>query len=176
MIEIRPIRVEEFERFRTLRLLALRESPDAFGSIESVEALMGLDLWKLWCSDRPERRVLVAVREDGTWVGTASVAPYQGKPELLGIFAVWVAPAVRRQGVGRRLIEGLLAFGATTERKRARVHVGEPNDPALSLFFFLGFEDTKERYSLREDLKFDAFVLERRLDLPVVAMVPALPS
>lgn len=163
MIDVRPVRVEEFERFRTLRLRALRDSPDAFGSTEANEALLGLDGWKLWCSERPERKVLVAVAEEGTFVGTASVAPYQGWPEVLCVFAVWVAPKVRRTGVGTRLIQGLIEWGLTTERKRIRVHIGEPNDPALSLFYVLGFEDTGERFSLREDLSFDARVLERPL-------------
>lgn len=162
MIDIRPVRPEEFERFRELRLRSLRDSPHAFGSTEAVEALFGFDQWKQWVSERPEYKVLVA-EEGGVFVGTCSLAPILNRPEQFNLFALWVAPQVRRTGVGKRLVQALIDFGATTHRKRIRVFVAEKNDPALSLFYVLGFEDTGERYTLREDLPVDAWVLERSL-------------
>jgi L-amino acid N-acyltransferase YncA len=162
VIEIRSVRPDEFTRFRELRLRSLKDSPDVYGSSWEAEGLMGIEAWKQWVAERPERKVLVA-EENGEWLGTATCSPYQGKADALGLFAIWVAPAQRRTGLARRLVQAQLSFAAGTSRKRMLVHVAETNEPARKMFAALGFQETGERHRLREDLPVDAIVLQREI-------------
>ena len=163
MIDIRPIRPQEVVRFRELRLTALKDSPKAYGSTSEAEGLMSMDAWKAWVAERPERLVLVA-EEGGKFVGTVSAAPYQGHADAFVLFALWVAPAQRRTGLGRRLVETVLTWAATTARNRVFVHVAADNEPSFALFRALGFKDTGQRLTLREDLPIETSVLERALE------------
>jgi ribosomal protein S18 acetylase RimI-like enzyme len=162
MIEVRPILPSEWERFRELRLRALKESPNAFSSTLGAEALLGFEIWKNWVSEKPDRKVMVAERGE-EWLGTVSAAPYQGLHDAYNFFALWVDPAVRRSGVGTQLLEAMLAWAKGTQRARARFHVHQANEAALKLLERTGFKDTGERFTLREDLPGDALVFEHTL-------------
>ena len=160
MIDVRPIRPDEWERFRDLRLRSLKDAPDAFGSTLEAEALLGFDKWKAWVADRPERKVIVA-EQDGKLVGTASASPYQERKDELCLFAMWVDPSVRRAGVGRRIVEAIFAWAATTPNRKIVLFVTEQNPAALALYRALGFAETGERLTLREGV--DSLILVRAL-------------
>lgn len=48
MISIRPIKTNEWRKYRNLRLRALRDSPDAFGSTYEVEEARTDSMWVSW--------------------------------------------------------------------------------------------------------------------------------
>jgi ribosomal protein S18 acetylase RimI-like enzyme len=162
MIDIRPIGADQAERFKALRIRSLEDSPNAFDSTVSMEGPMHIKDWKRWVTGSPERQVVVA-EENDQWVGTATLAPFFAQPEVLTLFALWVAPEARRKGVGRKLIHALLAHAKGSGRKRIRVHVGETNAGGVLFFEKMGFVDTGLRLPFREELG-DAFVMERPVD------------
>jgi ribosomal-protein-alanine N-acetyltransferase len=78
---------------------------------------------------------------------------------------VAVHPAWRGYGVGRRLVEAVLAEGRTTQARSVFLEVRAGNAPARRLYARLGFTELGIRrgyYGVGQD----AIVMERRLGAP----------
>jgi GNAT superfamily N-acetyltransferase len=77
-------------------------------------------------------------RQDGCIVGCALGVV---QDEWLGAFDVVVDEACRRQGHGKRLMQGLSAWGRAMGARRAYLQVMRENAAALSLYERLGFQE-----------------------------------
>lgn len=82
------------------------------------------------------RHHLVAAIDDGVVVGMASALDYihPDKPPQLWINEVGVAPAYQRRGIGRLLLDALLAHGRTLGCTEAWLGTEEDNMPARRLY------------------------------------------
>lgn len=152
-VTVRPLEEEDWQEFRTIRLAALTDSPDAF--VASLEEEQGYDeaLWR----ERMRRSTrLVAVRDndDGSeqrqHLGVVSLG--QGKDEegqVAEIFGLWVSPEARGTGVATKLVEA----GAQRARKDGRTHVaywvGTDNGRAVAFASGIGFRPTDFRRPMR---------------------------
>ncbi len=67
---------------------------------------------------------------------------------VVGLFDIVTAPAARRQGVGRRLVQSLLTWGAEQGAHAAYLQVVAGNTPAIHLYEDLGFRESY-RYHYR---------------------------
>jgi ribosomal-protein-alanine N-acetyltransferase len=117
-------------------------------------------------------RRLVLVAEDPRFV------PIQGgsNPETLGFLVAlhlapeWelenivVARAVRRKGLGKQLLDALLAAAKETDSNCVFLEVRESNSAARSLYETVGFEQTGRRASYYANPPEDAILY--RLTLP----------
>ncbi len=59
---------------------------------------------------------------------------------LLGIFQIATAPSMRRQGLGRRIVTSLMAWGRKQGAMRAYLQVVSTNSPARALYRGIGFK------------------------------------
>jgi ribosomal protein S18 acetylase RimI-like enzyme len=146
MITLRPATLDTV---RPLRLRALREDPDAFGStLESERGRPAAD-WRFWVDD-----TLIAF-DDDTPIGMANLK--LGEPAE--IFGMWVAPEARGKGVGETLIRALLdRAGDRTEK----LCVADTAPAARRLYERLGFEPNGETGTLRPDSSIRTVTLVRR--------------
>jgi GNAT superfamily N-acetyltransferase len=64
--------------------------------------------------------------------------------DLLGLFDVVTDTGARRQGHGRALVSGLLAWGRRHGAHRAYLQMVQDNDPARALYDGLGFTELYE--------------------------------
>ena len=152
-MEIRRIRSEEWQELKGLRLQALRDAPDAFGSTYEQEVADPDDEWRRWATAGAEDGrdcVVVAIDDGERWVGMAMGAEHREQPNVAYVFAMWVAPAARRKGIGLRLTEAVVAWGRAAGFPEIRVRVTEANEAAVSLYRRAGFADTGERMPLRQ--------------------------
>ena len=83
------------------------------------------------------RELLVAER-DGNLVGTVSIGETETPPRSLHLFALEVAPPLRSQGIGRAIIEHVLAEARRRGRSRVYLEVRIDN-PARRLYHRIGF-------------------------------------
>lgn len=140
MNKIEHLNPTEFQRYRQIRLAALADAPDAFGSTLEREAAFSDQQWieRLGNAD-----VATFVAVDGTMdVGLATGLPHWDDPEEAALVSVWVAPHAREQGVGRALIERVLVWARAAPFRAVRLEVSDHNEPAIRLYERMGFMRT----------------------------------
>ena len=131
----RQIGEDDWEVLRDLRLRALADSPDAFGSTLEREAAFTEADWRQRASGH------VVVVEDPEPVGMAGTFDNDGVPHVWGM---WVDPAHRGHGHTRRLLDALLPYGGP-----AVLDVNVANDVARVAYERYGFVGTGELEPLR---------------------------
>jgi GNAT superfamily N-acetyltransferase len=134
---IRPLRVDEAEAYREIRLEALRLHPEAFGSSFEEESARGLD----WFAERLRGTTVFGGFRGETLLGTAGFMPETGlkRAHKGHLWGMYVRAEARRTG----LAAGLVA--AVVDHARGRVEVlllsvTEGNVPARRLYEAFGFE------------------------------------
>jgi len=91
---------------------------------------------------RDPRHHMVVALEEGLVVGMASAVDYvhPDKAPQLWVNEVGVAPTHRRRGIGRQLLDALLAHGRTLGCTEAWLGTDEGNVPARALYERAGSE------------------------------------
>ncbi len=79
-----------------------------------------------------------ALRHDGR-IAALGLGVADG--DHLGLFDIATDPTLRRQGLGRRLVQGILNWGAEAGAAHAYLQVLPTNTPALNLYSQLGFAE-----------------------------------
>ncbi len=158
---IRPVRPEEWERARELRLRALADAPDAFGGTLEEERPLGEAEWRSWISGWEGATNRMVVAEDGdAWLGLAVGSITDGDP-VGHLYAMWVEPRVRRTGIGRALVDAVLEWARDAGAAEVELGVTGANAGPVAFYERMGFADTGERHPLREGHPLVVRVLRR---------------
>jgi len=146
---IRRADEDDWQTVRGVRLRALRESPDAFGSSLAREERFAESHWRM------------RLRTSATWVavddgdeprGLVSLVQEPGSPEDdRHIVSLWVAPEARRRGIGWSLLDVVVRAGAAEDAKTVSLWVVDDNASAVDLYVRAGFTRTGERQVLPRD-------------------------
>ena len=162
-IEIRVATRDEWEPVRDLRLRALADAPDAFGSTLDRERRLGEAGWIDWIEGwEGATNVMFIAERDDRWIGMA-LGSRTGDEDHTHVYGMWVDPMWRGTGVGARLVEGVLRWARSWGARWVGLGVIETNDGAAGFYEHLGFVDTGERYPLREGSRLTCRVLRREL-------------
>lgn len=136
---VRPLSLADAVAFRTLRLAALREAPEAFGSSYEEETARPLSDF----ADRlsaPEPSLTFGAFVGGALCGIAGFRRESGlKTRHIGLlWGVYVAPTQRGTGLAKALVESVIAHA---RRHIVILHadVGADNHAARRLYEGLGF-------------------------------------
>ena len=157
---------EDWVAFREVRLRSLLDSPDAFGSTYGEESSQTERAWRDWTAGRWRggTAVVLAVRGgDGAVVGTATGAEFDAEPGVAHLYAMWVAPDARGAGVGRGLVDAVVAWARDRGCGRLVLSVTETNETARGFYEACGFVDTGERRTLRAGSKLHTSILSTQL-------------
>ena len=123
---------------RAIRLRALRDAPEAFGTTFAEAAAWPMESWTRQLA---ELATFIAVI-DGADVGLARGGPHDGKPGAAILLSMWVAPEARGKGVGDALIDSVIAWARGEGFSRLLLEVGDHNEPAIALYARKGFRPT----------------------------------
>ena len=139
---MRIIRIgpEDAARLRALRLRALRDAPDAFGSTHARAVRISLEEWEQAFS---ELATFVAV-VDGADVGMVRGAEDRDDASAAWLISMWVAPTHRGQGIGDALVDAVSDWARAEGYARIKLDVADDNAPAIALYARKGFEPTGE--------------------------------
>jgi RimJ/RimL family protein N-acetyltransferase len=141
-MEIRTLQSGDVDLFRAVRLRALRECPTAFSS--SYEEECDLPVARLAERLAPtDDHAVFGAFEDGALIGTVGIQRERHRKlaHKALIWGVYVVPAFRRRGVGRRLLEHALAHAATMPRLlRVTLGANASNPASVALYQSVGFE------------------------------------
>lgn len=137
---VRRIRPGESEAFKALRLRALAQSPEAFGSTFDHESAYTDEHWADWAArlaDSDDEVLFVAVG-DG-WVGMAGGYFVAHRERTVSVWGMWVAPDGRLGGVGRELLDALADWALRRGSRRLEFGVMAGNSTARAFYERLGF-------------------------------------
>lgn len=154
-ITVRALREDDWQDYRSVRLEALRESPDAFVATLEEEEAFDESRWR----ERMRRSERLVAESDGKAVGVVSIGRAQQEGEdaehVGEIFGLWVAPQARGSGVATRLVEE----GGAEARRHGSTHliywVGTENGRAVAFASGMGFRPTDFRRPMRVRSKAD---------------------
>ena len=144
MVLVRATTLDDWQAMRDIRLEALRDTPDAFGSTYARDAAFEPAEW--------HRRAT----RDGSFFafipGLAEPAGlaggYEEGPGVVELISMFVRPAARGRGVGEALIDAVVAWAKDKGAASVHLWVAESNPPALRLYERCGFTVTPERQQL----------------------------
>jgi len=143
VIEVRPIRPGEGALLRAVRLAALEANPGAFLETRDEVAADAGDVWgaRAAASTGEGDQLVLLALDDGAPVGMAGIAREIGqrRRHRATLWGVWLDPAHRGRGVGRRLVQGALDWAAERDVRAVYLEVVENEDPSWSLYGRLGF-------------------------------------
>lgn len=122
-------------RLRALRLRALRDAPDAFGSTWEEVAEWPTERWTLQLRGLP---TWLASEHDAD-VGVICTEPDDTDPSRRWLLSLWVAPEARGTGTGRALVETLARWATQQGASHLLLEVGAHNTAARRLYERAGF-------------------------------------
>lgn len=126
---------------REVRLRALADAPEAFGSTSERELARSTADWQRWLA--PGATFLFDAESDGAGaVGLVAVVVLADEPAVRQLMAVWVDPAARGTGAADALVQSALTWARADGAARARVEVYESNGTARRLYERHGFRPT----------------------------------
>ena len=152
MISIRPIAAHEWQKYRDIRLRALKDSPDAFGSTWEREILLTDESWSTRiaaAAKSPNSEAFFAVGGEQTH-GLIWAQISEKESNVACLYQMWVDPAVRGLGVGRSLLTEALAWARKNGARHVQLGVTVADSPALKFYTSLGFLSAGKAEPLRE--------------------------
>lgn len=144
-MKIRSLAPSDWELKRRLRLAALSDSPQAFGSSHEREAGYSETDWRLW----PINGVFFAAfAGDERALGIAAGYREPSSPAVARLISMWVAPEARRLGVAGHLTDAVIAWARLQGAERLELEVAPGNDAAMQAYLRSGFILTDRTPSL----------------------------
>lgn len=148
---IREFAPHEWRTYRDLRLRALADSPDAFGSTLAREQDRSDAEWlrRLSSGDETAWDLPLLAEVDGVPAGLAWGRIERSNPEVTNLYQVWVAPGYRRLGIGQMLLDAVIAWARSMNAAYLDLGVTWEDSPAVRLYTRLGFEPAGQPQPLR---------------------------
>ena len=144
---IRRVAVAEGDVVKAVRLRSLAADPSSFASTYAREAAFAEDEWSDWAASDAsgeEKTTLLAMRGRDP-VGLVAAYRDEREQNLFHVVAMWVAPEVRRAGVGRRLLGEIEAWISASGGEWVQLRVADQALAAWCLYETAGYRPDGER-------------------------------
>jgi ribosomal protein S18 acetylase RimI-like enzyme len=158
---VRRLGPDEWRELRALRLRALTDAPDAFGSTLAEEETKPDASWQHWSSAGD--RVVIVAEVAGQLVGMASGGPAPTDESAAGLYSMWVEPAVRGTGVAGAIVAAVVDWAREAGYPLVGLGVTTSNARAIALYERLAFVDTGQRFPLRNGSDLEIQIMIRAL-------------
>lgn len=151
MVIVRRLSPHEWPAYRDLRLKALRDSPDAFGSTFEREQLRSDAEWaaRLAATDGSDESLPLVAVSDDEFVGLAWGRLDASDDRVAHVYQMWVSPTRRGRGIGSLLIDTLIEWARSVRATQLCLSVTCGNAPAERTYSKAGFEPLGSAAPLR---------------------------
>ncbi len=145
-VTIRPIRPDEWRRWRETRLRMLRDDADFFSTRYDDMVREPDAMWREWVAEAAagDDKTLFIAEDGDAWLGVVGAFVRINSLEVQ-LISMWVAPEARGRGVARDLIRAVAAWTLGRGSARVVLFVQEANTPARQLYERAGFSLTGDR-------------------------------
>ena len=138
---VRPFLPEDWQVYKALRLRALTDAPDAFGSTLAREESFSDARWQIRLVGDDFSLDLPLVAEvDGEPVGLAWGRIEIADPSVANLYQVWIAPEYRGLGIAKILLETIINWAKKKNAHYLVLEVTLRESPAMHLYIRAGFE------------------------------------
>jgi GNAT superfamily N-acetyltransferase len=163
MVLVRKATLQDWRALRGIRLTALRDAPDAFGSTYAEQAALPPEYWQRLAANGAMFLAFLPGQADplsqADPVGLAG--GYSEEPGVAEIVSMFVRPGARGQGVGEALIDAVAGWAADNGLATLHLWVTDTNGPAIALYERCGFKPTGERQPLPSNPALDEIAMTR---------------
>ncbi|ARF59861.1 GNAT family N-acetyltransferase [Streptomyces gilvosporeus] len=132
-LTVRTLDPDDWRLCRAVRIAALTDAPEAFGSTLSHEESLSEERWRLRLAGRSQ----FLAEEDGAPCGLVGVVPVG--PRAADLISMWVRPASRGTGAADLLVRAALGWADEHGFAEVRLRVIEGNGAAERLYARHGF-------------------------------------
>lgn len=143
-MEVVNLRVENWQEYRKLRLRALKEDPQAFGSSYADSLNQPDEFWKRRLADAADgmRSWLLFAQEGEKLTGMIGAFLEEVPTDTATIVSVYVPLEARGQGIAVLLMEAMLGvLSATPSLTKAQLSVNVTQLPAIQVYKHFGFRE-----------------------------------
>lgn len=149
---VRPLRPDEWQAYRAIRLRALLEAPDAFGSTLAREEALALDTWAARVAKAAVSGIDCPLVADagGEFVALAWAKVDADDAAIVNLFQMWVAPEWRAQGVAGALLRHAIGWAEARGAQAVQLGVNCTNRAAVALYAHAGFVAVGAPFPMRE--------------------------
>lgn len=154
--KIRTFAPLEWKIYKDLRLRALADSPEAFGSTLAKEQNRSDAEWasRLLEGQNSDWNYPVVAEVGQEPAGLAWGRIEKANPELANLYQMWVAPEYRGLGAGRMLLQAVIDWARARNACCLELGVTVRDSPAMRLYTRAGFERVGDPQQLRPGSKF----------------------
>jgi ribosomal protein S18 acetylase RimI-like enzyme len=139
---------DDWQAYRAIRLAMLKDSPWAFGATLAEAASFDAQLWKQRLAGNAVFLARVAQRP----AGSAMYSDHRmTEPGDCGLYGMWVDPGFRGAGVGRALVDAVIAQARAAGKRRVVLRAVSGNLLAVALYEGAGFVPTGDTVPYRHD-------------------------
>jgi GNAT superfamily N-acetyltransferase len=161
MVLVRAVDPDDWEVLRDIRLAALRDAPDAFGSTYEQQAAFTEEDWRRRAAE--VAAFLAYVPEVSATEPAGLAGGYPEEPGVIELVSMWVRPQARGHGVGEALVTAVADWAKRSEAATLHLWVTESNRSARLLYERCGFAPTGERQPLPSNPDLDEIGMARSL-------------
>ena len=140
-LEVRRAAIGDEAVLRDLRVQALTDAPEAFGSTLERELARTIDDWRKWLSPN----VTFLLLANGTAQGLVAGVCDAMDRTIVHLMAMWVDPGLRRGGGADLLVTAIKDWAAQVGAVELRLNVVESNTRAQRCYERNGFRHTGRR-------------------------------
>lgn len=164
-VALQPITPLNALQFKAVRLQALNDTPNAFGSTYAKESQLSDADWLKRAADwNSERSIGYLAMDAGVACGIVAGFLDEHDPLRVNVISMWVAPSHRRAGVGRSLIDAICAWARDRGARQMHLMVTSVNHPAMEFYKQIGFAMTGNAKPYSNDPKITEYEMARSVD------------
>lgn len=135
---IESLNPNQWETYKAVRLRALADTPNAFGSTLEEEIEYSESDWRSRLQGT-DCRTFLALSEKEVPTGVVVGITNDGNA---GLVSMWVAPEERKKGIGRALIDAVINWAKENDFSEILLDVADENLAAIRLYESKGFTRT----------------------------------
>lgn len=157
---IRRCTFDDWQALRTIRLEALADTPDAYGSTYDESVRYSDAQW----IDAATNRLYFLAARDGDVVGMVSGGLNDAHPGTRWLYGMYVTPSERGTGTAVQLVDAVSDWAKGEGAQEIFLHVTTTVPRARAFYDKIGFRPSGESFAMQRDSSLTLITMVRAID------------